>query len=183
MFGHLPALPVPLSILFLAAMIALLTQPLWRPALIRWQAARAVLRCYPALDTPQARKALLGSRDGLALLTLLCNAAAKQHPHLYRHKVPLLHAVVAASSREEWWAVAHTHQEATSYKDTVLILVDTGIGPILDLSGIQLTAHVSKPDAARYFPNAPEANGRRWAGVPLQARAAEIAAAFIERQK
>lgn len=144
-------------------------------------AVDATLGHYPKLNNARARSALLGSRDGLAIATLLLNAAAKQHPELYKHKVVLLRAVIEASKAHEWWAVEHTHPEATVYRDTVMIYVETTAGPLLDIDHIQLTAHVSKADADAYFADAPEANGRSWAGIPLQPRAAEIAVAYIEK--
>lgn len=55
------------------------------------------------------------------------------------------------------------------------------IGPILDLERAQISAHVSAADAAAHFADAPDANGRRWAGIPLQPRAVEIARAFLDR--
>lgn len=151
------------------------------PSMATVTAVDATLEHYPTLNNSRARSALLGSRDGLAIATLLLNAAAKQHPELYKHKVVLLRAIIEASKAHEWWAVEHTHPEATVYRDTVMIYVETTAGPLLDIDRIQLTAHVSKADADAYFADAPEANGRSWAGIPLQPRAAEIAAAYIEK--
>ncbi|NJO81554.1 MAG: hypothetical protein HC828_01500 [Blastochloris sp.] len=159
----------------------LLVLPLIGRVFVLSMAYRAVLRHYPALAVHPNRARLHRSRDGLALLTLLCNAAAKQHPELYRYKVPLLRAVVARSRRREWWAQAHTHDQATTYLNTVAVFVETTIGPILDLPGVQLSAHISAEDARRYFRRAPCPNGRPWAGIPLQARAEEIARAYLDR--
>ncbi|NTU78981.1 MAG: hypothetical protein HGA45_06195, partial [Chloroflexales bacterium] len=134
---------------------------------------------YPQLDTPAARRQLQASRDGLAVALLLLNREAKVRPQLYRHKVPLLRAVIERSDPGEWWAQEHTHRLATTYTDTFVIFVETSIGPILDLERVQISAHVSRADLARFFPGAPEANGRRWSGIPLQERAAELATAFL----
>lgn len=146
-----------------------------------WRAAHATLRYFPAAYTRGSVRRLLTSRDGLAVLLLLCNTAAKQHPRLYRYKVLILHATVAATALSDWWIDEHTHKDASTYTDTMIIFIETTVGPILDIPRVQLSAHVSKADAARFFPNAPQANGRRWAGIALQPRAAEIAAAFIQR--
>lgn len=142
-------------------------------------AIAAALRYYPQLDTPAARRQLWASRDGLAVALLLLNREAKVRPQLYRHKVPLLRAVIQRSDRSEWWAQEHTHREASTYTDTFVIFVETSIGPILDLERVQISAHISRADLTRCFWGAPEANSRRWSGIPLQERAAELAAAYL----
>ena len=62
-----------------------------------------------------------------------------------------------------------------------VVFIETTIGQILDISCVQISAHISTEDATRYFSEAPEANGRKWAGIPLQPRAEEIALAFVSR--
>jgi hypothetical protein len=168
------------TLLLLAVAVLLLVIDRWP----RWQAKRAVramLRCYPTLNNRRAYRRLTASRDGLAVSLLLLNAAAKQHTLLYRRKVPLLRAVVAASDRGEWWMERHDHEQATTYRNTYIVFVETTIGQILDIPRVQLSAHVSAEDAARHFAGAPEPGGRRWSGIPLQARAEEIARAFVSR--
>lgn len=167
-----------LLLLALAALLWLISRwPHWQLE----RGVKAALRCYPALNNRRALRQLTASRDGLAVALLLLNAAAKQHPRLYRHKVPLLRAVVAASERGEWWMEQHDHDQTTSYTNTYAVFVETTIGPILDIPRVQLSAHIRAEDAARHFADAPEANGRRWAGLPLQPRAEEIARAFVSR--
>jgi hypothetical protein len=138
-------------------------------------------RHNPQLDSPVARRRLRSSRDGLAIALLLLNRAAKVMPQLYKHKVPLLRALVARSGRNDWWGQEHTHREASTYTDTFAIFVETTIGPILDLPRVQISAHVSRADFNRFFSHASEANGRRWSGIPLQERATELAAAYLAR--
>lgn len=154
-----------------------------RPSEAAIRAVKATLSCYPALNSYQAAARLTASRDGLAVALLLLNAAAKANPALYAHKVALLRAVVDASRRGEWWAERHDHPLATAYTDTYAVFVETSIGPILDLERVQISAHVSAADAATHFGDAPPANGRRWAGIPLQPRAAELAMAFLNQAK
>ena len=145
---------------------------------------QATLRCsYQELDTPLAYRTLPRSRDGLAVAVLLRNAASKTNPARYADTVPLLRALVDASGRGDWWAERHDHPEATSDTGTVAIFVETTIGPILDLARVQICAHVSAKDAAAHVPDAPAANGRTWARVALQPRAAAIAAACSNNQK
>lgn len=140
------------------------------------------LRCYPALNNRRAYRRLTASRDGLAVVLLLLNAAAKSHPELYEHKVLLLRAIVAASRDDEWWVEQHDHPQATDYQGTCVVFVETTIGPILsDVPRVQLAAHISADDAASHFPNTPAANGRSWSGISLQPHAEEIAKAFIRR--
>lgn len=166
--------------LLLALAVLLLMIDRWQ----RWQTERgirATLRCYPALNNRRTFRRLTTDRDGLAVALLLLNTAAKQYTGLYRHKVPLLRAVVAASQATEWWMEKHDHDQATTYTNTYVIFVETTIGQILDIARVQISAHISAEDATRYFSDAPEANGRKWAGIPLQPRAEEIALAFVSR--
>lgn len=139
-----------------------------------------VLRAYPALEQHPRRHRLLRSRDGIALLALLCNAAAKRNSALYRHKLTLIRATVARSGRSEWWIDPHRFDEG--YPVAYGIFIETTIGPICDLDRVQVVFHITEADA-RFFRNAPTTNGRTWAGIPLQGRAEEIARAFLEQQK
>lgn len=153
------------------------------------QGVRATIAAYTdahhyafvGIDHRRIYPALTRSRDGLAVALLLLNAAAKSNPPLYGHKVALLRAVVDASRRADWWTQVHTHPLATTYTDTFVVYVETTIGPILDISRVQLSVHISAEDVARSFPDAPDAQGRGWAGIALQARAEEIAQAFLQR--
>jgi hypothetical protein len=154
-----------------------------RPRLTRQVRAgvRATLAAYPALDRRRAYTALTRSRDGLAIALLLLNTAAKHNSKLYEHKAALLRAVVDASRRSDWWMEKHTHPQATTLVDSYVVYVETTVAPILDLARIQISVHISEEEARKRFADAPAADGRSWAGVALQARAEEIAAAFIKK--
>jgi hypothetical protein len=170
-------------ILIAIALILALLARMGRPRLSRnvQHGIRTALRCSPTLPQRRAYRRLTASRDGLAVAMLLLNAAAKTRKELYEHKVPLLRAMVAASRREEWWMEQHDHPMATDYTGTYVVFVETTIGQILpDIPRVQIAVHISAEDAAR-FPNAPEPAGRTWAGISLQARAEEIARAFLHR--
>lgn len=145
------------------------------------RAIAATLPFYPQLDSPETRRRLRSIRDGLAVALLLLNREAKVTPQLYKHKVPLLRALVARSGSGDWWGQEHTHREASTYTDTFVIFVETTIGPILDIPGVQISAHISRADFNRFFPHAPASNDRRWSGILLQERAAELAAAYLAR--
>ena len=142
---------------------------------------QATLECYPTIDTSQVFTILTSSRDGLGIALLLLNNAAKSHQGLYSYKVALLRALVGASRTSDWWVVKHSHAEATNYRDTMLIYVNTTVGPLLNIPTIQITAHVSIADYQAHFADAPEANGRTWAGIPLQPHAEQIARAYVQR--
>ncbi len=142
-------------------------------------AYHAVLRAYPALERHPRRRRLLCSRDGVALLALLCNAAAKHRPTLYRHKAFLIHAAVVRSRRRDWWI--DTHATAPGAAPRPILLLNTTIGPILDLERVQLSFHLHQRDVARFFRHAPAAQGRRWMGVPLQPHIEALALAWLNR--
>jgi hypothetical protein len=142
-------------------------------------AYHAVLRAYPALERHPRRRRLLCSRDGVALLALLCNAAAKRTPTLYRHKAFLIHAAVMRSRRSDWWI--DTYTAGLDKTPRSVLLLDTTIGPILDLEHVQLSFHVQQRDLVRFFRRAPTAQGRHWKGVPLQPHAEALALAWLNR--
>jgi hypothetical protein len=142
-------------------------------------AYHAVLRAYPALERHPRRRRLLCSRDGVALLALLCNAAAKRTPTLYRHKAFLIHAAVIRSRRSDWWIDTHVTRPGDVPRS--VLLLDTTIGPILDLEHVQLSFHLQQRDLVRFFRHAPTAQGRRWMGIPLQPRAEALTLAWLNR--
>lgn len=171
---------MPVEHILLIALIALaacfLSLPMIGRRMLLHMAYVGVLRAYPALEQHPNRQRLLRSRDGIALLALLCNAAAKQNPALYRHKLTLVRATVARSKRSEWWIDPHRFDQG--HPVAYGIFIETSIGPILDLERVQMVFHITEADA-RFFCNAPTATGRTWAGIPLQSRAEELALAFL----
>jgi len=180
----LPLLAVGVLLIILARLRSPRITPAVRRAVratIAASAASTGLNPFAGVHHQRIYPALTRSRDGLAVALLLLNAAAKTNPALYEHKVVLLRAVVDASQRGAWWMSPHDHPLATTYTDTSVVYVETTIGPILDLERVQISAHVSAPDAIQHFADAPTADGRGWAGIALQPRAAEIAREFLAR--
>ena len=142
---------------------------------------------------------LLGSADGLALLALLCNAAAKQHPYLYHLKALLVAAACRATPRNCWWVDRHRYAIVTQvgwfdqlnlwwharfgwylYAISMpIIFIETGLPFAGDT--LQLAFHFRPGDELPDVGNAPTANGRTWRGQRAQANAGQIATDWLSR--
>lgn len=96
----------------------------------------------------------LASPDGLAILAICCNCAAKWYdPNLYEHK-PDLVSLVTSTDIECW-------QEAG------IVYIETCVG--------QVSFHALYGEDK----GLPEANGRTWNGLEMQFNAALVAKAFL----
>jgi len=162
-------------------------------------ACHAVLAAWSHNERHTA--ALLGSTDGLALLALLCNAAAKNHSTLYQYKALLVSASCRATPRNRWWVDSHRYAVATQvgwfdrlnrwwesrfggylYATSMLIIfIETGQPFAGDT--LQLAFHFRPGDELPDVGNAPPANGRMWRGQRAQAQAAQIAQQWIEQEE
>lgn len=158
-------------------------------------ACRDVLAAW-ALDEHDAAT-LLGSADGLALLALLCNTAAKQYPTLYQYKALLVAAACRATPRHFWWVDTHRYALATQvgwcnqlnlwwesrfgwylHATTMpIIFIETGL-PFGDDTR-QLAFHFRPGDELPDLGSAPTANGRMWRKQRAQANVARIAADWL----
>jgi hypothetical protein len=144
--------------------------------------------------------ALLGSADGLALLALLCNAAAKSNPNLYQFKALLVAAACRATPRNRWWVDSHRYALATPvgwcnrlnlwwesrfgwylYATTMpIVFIETGLP--FEGGTLQISFHFRPGDELPDVGNAPSANGRTWRKQRAQANAAHIAQQWIEKE-
>jgi len=158
-------------------------------------ACRAVLAAWN-IDERHAA-VLLGSADGLALLALLCNAAAKQNPNLYQYKAQLVAAACRATPRNRWWIDQHRFAIATpvgwfnrlnlwwesrfgwylAATTMPIVFIETGVP--FDGDTLQLAFHFRPGDDLPDLGNAPTAQGRHWRKQRAQARAAQIAADWL----
>jgi hypothetical protein len=141
-------------------------------------AGHAVLAAWQ-IDPSRADR-FFSSSDGLALLALLCNAAAKQHPNLYGFKSALVAAACRATPNDRWWADTHQYGESDQEQMPVY-LIETG----LPFAGetLQLAFHFRPGDELPDVGNAPTANGRKWRGQRAQANAAQILVDWLNSQE
>lgn len=108
------------------------------------------------------------SPDGLVVISLLCNAAAKgqeygifpAYPDFYDLK-PVL--IKAAAKR-------HTHVWKQDDEDSLIVYFETCVG--------QISFHVF-PEESDFFNLLPNPNGREWRGGWMQDEAIGIALAFL----
>jgi hypothetical protein len=118
-------------------------------------AAQFVL-AYHGLEWRRADE-MLNDAEGAALLTLLCNASAKENPTFYLFKNRLLRWAIEHAS--DWWAAPHAYGDA--YEADTVIYIQHG--------NQRYSFHVSSTDQhlARLLDNPPRSE-RGWSGVPLQ---------------
>jgi hypothetical protein len=135
----------------------------------------------------------IGSADGLALLALLANAAAKDVPALYRHKALLVGAACQAADAGHWWVDTHRYAKIQRFDwlnrlnfwwermtgkyllttSMTIYFIETGLPFAGDT--LQLAFHFRPGDELPDLPNAPLANGRKWRGQRAQPKAGQIA--------
>ena len=142
------------------------------------EAATAVLRVW---GLEPFEKQFVADGESIALLALLCNQAAKladvrgDHStakQLY-HSKPILLRAALTSPGLVWWAAPHTWGRGTI---ALFIELPPPVG--------QIAFHLDgdEPELADLLAAAPEAEGRRWDGLPKQARAGELARAWLARR-
>lgn len=129
-----------------------------------------LVMAYHALDWRQANR-MLSHPEGVAILALLCNAAAKEAPVMYQFKSNLIWLALDLAS--DWWATPHTYGD--TYEADTLIYIENRIG--------RFAFHVKADDPilAGVVFNAPRSD-RGWNGVSMQARARQIALDWLTEQ-
>jgi hypothetical protein len=142
-------------------------------------AGHAVLTVWQ-IDPSQADR-FFSSSDGLALLALLCNTAAKQHPNLYGFKSALVAAACRATPNDCWWVDTHEYGEGEHAQQMPVYFIETGI--VFEHDPLQLAFHFRSGDDLPDVVNAPTANGRRWRGQRAQANATQILADWLNSQE
>jgi hypothetical protein len=127
-----------------------------------------IVMAHQGLDWTQA-ETMLADSEGAALITLLCNASAKQESEFYQFKGRLLRWALTIAA--DWWATPHAYGDA--YEADTVIYIQT--------PSHRFAFHVRSDDPALAdLLLAPPRSDRGWGGVSLQPIAKQLVVEWLD---